>query len=180
MNANIFLILTTTAKNILRPLMDDCSYDGPHLEAVKIFRKMAHFQIVERMWKKPTIGGKKRFLYSITVPRNAKDAIDYLLEEYPNQIAVAGAWFWDGRQVGTQFVLDEDGSKTYNLDENGEPIDQPITTGTSTYPIGRNALLKFMPDIIERDSEGAIISTNPATELTDVNLEQGMQPRIFD
>ena len=180
MNVNVFLIITQTAKNTLRHLMDDHEYDGQHLKAVRIFRRMAHYQVVEQMWKTPTIATKKRYLFSITLPSKAKDAIDYLLEEYPNQIAVAGAWFWDGRQVGTQFVLDEDGSKTYNLDENGEPIDQPLTTGTSTYPIGRNALLKFMPDIIERDSEGAIISTNPATELTDVNLEQGMQPRIFD
>ena len=166
MNVNVFLIITQTAKNTLRHLMDDHEYDGQHLKAVRIFRRMAHYAVVEQMWKKPVIGGKKRFLYSITVPRNAKDAIDYLLEEYPNQIAVAGAWFWDGRQVGTRWET-VDGERTGN------------TTGTPMYPINQNQLKKFMPDIIERDGDGNIIATTPATELTDVNLEQGMAPRRF-
>ena len=47
MNVNVFLILTATAKNALRPLMSDYEYDGQHLKAVKIFRKMAHFAVVE-------------------------------------------------------------------------------------------------------------------------------------
>lgn len=169
MNANVFLIITKAAKDVIRPLMSDYEYDGPNLKAVKLFRRMAHFTITENKWKSPTIAGKKRYLYSITIPANqkAKDAIDYLLAEYPNQIAVGGAWWWDGRQVGTQWALDEGGSRTGDV------------TGTPTHPIP-SQLIQFMPDIIERDSEGAIISTTPAMVLTDVNKEQGCAPRRFN
>ena len=184
MNVNIWLILTATAKNALRPLMSDDSYDGQHLKAVKIFRKMAHFAVVERMWKNPMIGSKKRFLFSInlTASKKAKAAIDYLLAEYPNQIAVGGAWFFDGRQVGTRFVYTVDGSQIFDelLDDDGNVISStPQVRGTPTYPINETQLLKFMPDIIERDQEGSVTSTTPATVLTDVNLLQGQEPRRF-
>ena len=156
---NIWLILSATAKATLRPLMSDRGYKGPHLKAVKTMRKMAHYRVVERMWKTPTIGGKKRYLFSLnlTAGKKAKEAIDYLLAEYPNQVTVGGAWHWDGRQAGTQWELDASGNKTGN------------TTGTPTYPINETQLLKFMPDV-----EGV-----PATVLTDVNLLQGSQPRRF-
>ena len=149
--------------------MSDDSYDGQHLKAVKIFRKMAHFAVVERMWKTPTIGGKKRFLFSInlTASKKAKAAIDYLLAEYPNQIAVGGAWFFDGRQAGTRWQI-ADGERTGNV------------TGTPTYPINETQLLKFMPDIIERDQDGNVTSTTPSLVLTDVNLLQGQNPRRFE
>ena len=173
MNVNVFLILTATAKNALRPLMSDNSYDGQHIKAVRIFRKMAHYRVVERMWKNPMIGSKKRFLFSInlTASKKAKAAIDYLLAEYPNQVSVGGAWFFDSRQVGTQFVYTVDGSQVFDelLDGDGNVISSiPQVRGTPTYPVPPQ-LLQFMPDV-----EGI-----PATVLTDVNLLQGQKPRRF-
>jgi len=167
MNVNLFLILTQTAVNTLRNLMDDRKYNGQHIKAVRIFRRMADYVTVEKMWENPVIGSKKRFLFSVTLPGNtkAKNAIDYLLATYPNQIATGGVWWWDSRQVGTKWEV-VDGVKTGNV------------TGTPLYPIP-SQLIRFMPDIVTYNPDGTVASTTPATVLTDVNLEQGMEPRRF-
>jgi hypothetical protein len=161
MNINIWIVLTETAKDTLRPLLDDPTYDGPHLTAVKIFRRMIDIATVERMFKSPTLGGTKYFLYSVTFndiggggAQKLQDALEYLEANYPAQFEVVGAWLWDGRQVGTQWVDPEDHSQG--------------TTGTPLYPI-HPQLIQFMPDV-----GGA-----PATELADVNLVQGQSPRQF-
>jgi hypothetical protein len=121
MTVNIWIVITKAARDILRDLMDDVEYDGQHIQAVKIFRKMTDMRVTERFWLKPTIGGKQRFLFSVNLPGSskAKDAVDYLLLTYPSQISVAGAWWWDGTQV--------------------------MGNGSPMYPINANQLKKFMP-----------------------------------
>lgn len=154
MNVNILIAISNTARTTLKPLMDDPEYNGEHLRAVQIFRRMAHRSRNEDRWNKPTIASKKRHLYSISLPsntKNAKDSIDYLLAEYPGNVDIMGVWWWDGRQLGTSY------------DEEGK------ITGTPTYPVNEAQLLKFMPDV-----DGL-----PATVLTDVNLEQDMSPRLW-
>ncbi len=163
MNVNIWLILTQTAVNTLRDLMDDESYDGQHIKAVRIFREMADYVTVEKLFKRPTIGGKKRFLFSVNLQGSskAKDAIDYLLATYPGDIAVGGAYRWDnGLQVGLSY------------DENGD------VTGTPIYP-QHPKLIKFMPTIKEYNVSGVLISETDATQVTDVNLIQGQHERVF-
>jgi len=150
----------------------------------KIFQRMADFVTVERMWKRPTVAGKKWHLFSLSFKGSAKakDALDWIADNRAGHFVILGAWNWDtGLQVGLDFDLDDGNRIDDQIYDEEIPNQEPIwrTTGTAVYP-QHAQLIKFMPDIIERDSEGAIISTNPATELTDVNLEQGMQPRIFD
>jgi hypothetical protein len=161
---NVFLVITKAALDVLRPLMDDSEYNGSHIKAVRIFRRMADYRITENMWLSPVLGGKKRYLFSINLPGSsaAKDAIDYLIETYPTQIAVAGAWRHDtGLQVGLEYtdeiasqtggdeyeyevpLLDDDGVQMTVpqldefgnpvLDEFGERIQIPVTVGEIGY-----------------------------------------------
>jgi len=168
---NVWIVLTENAKNILRPLLDDPDYNGQHLTAVKIFRKMIDYGTVEKMFKTPTVQGFVWYLFSITfndidgqAAQRVQDAFDHLEANYPNQFEVVGAWQWDGRQIGTQWELDTGGEPTGN------------TIGTPTYPINQTQLLKFMPDVWNGDEPPTY---SPATELTDVNLIQGQTFRRF-
>ena len=92
-------------------------------------------------------------------------ALDNLVATYPNRVRIVGAWYWDGRQVGTQFVRDEDGNITG-------------ISGTPTYPL-HSRTIEFMPDIVERDEDGNEVSRVRPTDLSDVNLLQGQQERHF-
>lgn len=174
MNVNVWIVMSATATSVIRTrlLWDEETqgeYTGPVTNTeYLIFRKMAHFSNVERMFKRPTIAGKKRHLFSLnfTASAKAQNALDYIAANRPNHFIIVGAWFWDSRQVGTQWELDIDGERTGN------------TVGTPLYPI-HSKLIDFMPDIIEHDSDGNVISTTPATVVTDVNLLQGQAPRKF-
>ena len=179
MNVNIWIALSTSAKNAINTRLrwnteTDGEYTGPVSDTeYRIFRRMAHHSITSRMWKTPTLGGKTWHLFSLTFDLSGtnknklKDALDWLAANRGNLFQIVGAWHWSGRQVGTQWELDQDGNRTGN------------TTGTPTYPINTSQLLKFMPDIIEYDNDGNVTSITAATAVTDVNLEQGQFFRRF-
>jgi hypothetical protein len=138
---NIFLALSSTAKNTVRPLMADEDYNGTHVKAVKILRHMANIGVVEKFWETPTIAGKQRHLYSVVFkvenPKKTKEALDFLTTEYPNDAHILGAWWYDtGLQVGTTATYDDEGAETI--------------TGTPLYPI-HSRLIDFMPPDITWD-----------------------------
>lgn len=167
---NLWIALTQNAYNTLRPLLDDSEYAGPHLTAVKIFRRMADLATVEKMFKTPTIGGKVWHMFSVYFAdldgdqaAKLQQALTYLENNYPAQFEVVGAWWWDGRQIGTQWV-----------DENDHSLG---TTGTPLYPV-HPQVVKFMPDVWDMtDPENPVAV--PATQPTDVNLLQGQAQRRF-
>jgi len=170
MNAELWLVITQQARDTLRPLLDDEEYDGQHLTAVKIFRRIAERTGWERLFKTPTIQGKTWYIYSVIfnemeqgVQQKARDAIDYLLAEYPNNIAVAGAWWWDGRQIGTQWVDENDHSQG--------------TTGTPLYPV-HPRLIDFMPDVWDNSDPDNPVQV-PAADLAQVRVMQGQLDRRF-
>ena len=74
MKVNIWLVITQTAKNTLRDLMDDQEYDGQHIKAVKIFRKMADYGPDRAVDGDPstrwaTDEGVRQCWIEVTVPR---------------------------------------------------------------------------------------------------------------
>lgn len=164
---NLWIALSQAGYDTLRPLLDDDAYDGQHLTAVKIFRRMIDTATVEKMFKTPTIGGKVWRLFSLYFAdldgdqaQKLQQALTYLENNYPAQFEVVGAWWWDGRQVGTQWV-----------DENDNSLG---TTGTPLYPVHPQAL-QFMPDVWDPLNEVYVAPT----VLTDVNLLQGQSSRRF-
>ncbi len=79
---------------------------------------------------------------------------DKLTDAFPGQLRTIGAWWWDGREIGTEWE-DEVGGNTVGI---------PI------FPQHSN-ILEFIPDIDE-------FGTRPAV-LSDVNLGLGQTPRRF-
>ncbi len=179
MNVNVWVVMTATATSVIRTRLlwdeeeqgeEQSEYTGPVTDIEhRIFQKMAHYRNVEAKFKRPTIAGEKRHLFSLNFrgTTKAKAALDYIEANRPGHVIVVAAWWWDSRQVGTQWELDQDGERTGN------------TTGTPTYPI-HPRVIDFMPDIVEWDEDGNVISTTPASILSDVNLVQGQQERRFE
>ena len=160
-HVNVWIVLTQAAVDTLRPLLDDEDYNGQHLTAVKIFRKMIDYAAVEKMFKSPTLGGTKYNLFSVTfndvsggAAQKVQEAFDHLEANYPNQFEVVGAWKWNGQQV----------------------MDNTASPAVPLYPL-HPQLVKFMPDVwSEATSPGQYVA---ATVLTDVNLIQGQAHRDF-
>ena len=149
-----------------------------------IFKKMHDVAIVQSRFRKPTIAGKSWRMFSLNfeASNKAKEALDWIAENRAGHFYIMGAWWYDGRQVGTQFVYDEEGIQQFDEVIEDEIVisSTPQTTGTPTYPINSAQLLKFMP--LSRHYggvNGEIVTTTPATELTDVNLVMGQKPRLF-
>ena len=115
------------------------------------------------MYKIDSFAGEDWFLFPIYLPETQiDDVIDWLAANKGSKTKVLGVWEYDtGIQYGTEIEP-----------ETGEVVGDP------TYPINARTL-EFMPDIVERDQDGNIIGTTPATELTDVNLMQGCHDRRF-
>jgi hypothetical protein len=136
-------------------------YTGPVTNRqYRLFRYMQDFTQRQKLFRKPTLNGRVWTLWSvmfddeINVLQLIQDEIDQLAADYPSQVVVAGAFHWEGNQVGTTLVS----------------TDPPTQTGTPTYPL-HPQLIEFMPDT---DDQG----TRP-TELSDTNLLFGQAPRIF-
>ena len=135
------------------------AYDGPVTQAqYRLFSYMQDRRSREALFKRPTIGGREYILFSVDfdgdeVPlASVRQTIDDLIETYPNQIAVMGAWrVDDGRQVGATY------------DENG------VITSDGPYP-PHAQLFQFMPD----DPDGT-----PNPTVRDVNILYGQAPRDF-
>ena len=140
-------------------------YTGPVTNRQhKLFALMADQDNVQKMFRIDTDGGRDWTLWSISFsePRNilikVKDELDQLIVDFPNHIKIIGAWYWDGREVGTSFEAAPD------------PFDPPVLIGTPTYPIHAR-ILELMPDVDD-------VGTRP-TVPSDVNLTMGQSPRTF-
>lgn len=108
--------------------------------------------------------------YEVETEQELRDIRNDLNAEFPGQVRTIGAFWWDGRQVGTEWELDENGERVFHIEIDDEGQEEIIwhTTGQSIFPL-HTSILEYMPDI----------DGSPATELTDVNLGQGQTPRIF-
>ncbi len=166
MNLNIWIVLSTQAKNAVNARLrhTDGEYTGPVSDQeYNIFRRMVHHSANIDRWTSATFGGKTWTLFNLTFAdpdKQLKKALDYLADNRGNSFRIGGCWWWDGRQVGTQW--DE---------ETGNVVGTPI------YPIPEQ-LIQFMPDDVDyTDPENPVFT--PATELKQVNLEQGQHDRRF-
>lgn len=176
MIVNVWLALRDDAQALVRERLawdNETPYEGPVPDRVfKLFRRMADLNNTQRLFRIDTPVSRDwtvwslYFDYRASVLQKIQDELDYLIATYPNRTRIVGAWHWDGRQVGTQFVYDVDGNITG-------------VTGASTYLI-HSRTIEFMPDVVIRDDEGNEISRTRPTELTDVNLLQGQKERRFD
>ena len=137
-----------------------CVYSGPVTNRqAKVFAKMSDRGNVQKLFRVDRQGARDWTVWSlyfdepVTVLQKIQVELDNLATNYPTQFRIAGAWHWDGRQVGTQWN-----------------VDRTDVIGTPTYPVPAR-LIEAMPDL---DS----IGTRP-TQLTDINLLMGQVPRRF-
>jgi len=148
------------------------TYSGPMTsKTYKTLDRMADGRRVQGMFETPTVGGKTYTLFSLYLRGGAAvaDAVDDLTDKWPTHFIVVGAWHMDGRQVGTQWELDQDGVPTGNV------------TGNPLYPV-HNQAWRFMPPIRVYDENGDLVSSTPATsnaDLRDINVLQGQASRRF-
>ncbi len=153
-------------------------YTGPVTDRqARLFGYIAHLAAQLNQYRPDTVNGREWTLWTVdfnlpgALLQKVRTELDQLALDYPNRFKIGGAWHWDpdmpfGRQVGTQFVLDP---------ETGEVTG---VTGTPAYPLDAR-LLNFMPNIKTWDADGNLLTDEPATKLTDVNLVQGQSPRRF-
>lgn len=159
---NVWLGISDAAQNIVRTALQwdeetQGPYDGPLTRRQRrLFEYMQDETTRRRLFKKATLAGTTYNLWSIDFDDTKdtlqliRDEIDGLIAQYPNQIAVLGAWhFEDGAQVGTR--------------NGGDPV----------YPIP-NFLWRFLPDPLP---DGATATSN--ADLQDINLLFGQAPRQF-
>lgn len=102
------------------------AYGGPMDDTTfSILSKLADKSTLDKFYTTPTIGGKIYSIFSLYIEGTAKlaTAIDYITTEWPTHIVILGAWWMDGRLVGTDWVLDVNGNPTGEI------------TGTPTYPV---------------------------------------------
>jgi len=94
------------------------------------------------------------------------DLTDQLLAgEFAGEAVIGGAWYLDGRQVGTEWEIDEEGDLTGN------------TTGTPRHPV-QPLLIAFMPDVWDNtDPENPVQVA--ATELAQIHKISGQKDRRF-
>lgn len=157
---------------------DPDGYDGPlDDDTYEVLDKMADQEVVRGLFASPTIGGKTYNLFSVYLPGTARvaKAIDDLTTNWPNHFIVIGAWWFDGRQAGTEWEIDEDEqSETYGQRTGN-------VTGTPIYPIPAQAY-RIMPPVNVYDENGDLVSSTPATsnaDLRDINLLASQAPRRF-
>jgi hypothetical protein len=170
MQVNIWIALRNGAHIAIKERVQwDEDRDGPYAGPVpnwvgRMFETIADRATVEKLFRRDRVwfsqGAVWRDwdLWSLNFDES-RENLQLLGEKladlelaYPSMVRVVGAWWWDGRQVGTRF------------DANGDVV------GTPTYPLDAR-LIEFMPDL---DDQG----TRP-TEMGDVNLVFGQSPRRF-
>ncbi len=113
MFANVWMGVREEAHNaiVTRLRWDEESqgqYSGPVTDReYRVFRYMVDQANVERLFKKSRIVGKNWSLWNLIFTKKlqqVKIELDQLLADRPNHITIGGAWQWDGRQFGTEFV----------------------------------------------------------------------------
>lgn len=103
--------------------------------------------------------------YEVDTDQQVMDIRNDLNAEFPGQLRTIGAWWWDGRQVGTEFTFDIDGVITG-------------TTGDPTFPL-HVRILEFIPDIVTYDNDGNETGRSRPLVVSDVNLGAGQIERRF-
>ena len=129
------------------------AYNGPMTDqAYRIIDRMIDSDVVEALYKSPSIGGKVYYLVSAYVPSEnasaAQDAVDYMTSTYPDDFIKLGVWRWNGQRIGSMHAQ----------------------------------AWRLMPDRVEYDSEGNVVNTIPASsnaDLRDIALVYGQSPREF-
>lgn len=171
MHVNVWLALRTNAHAAIKTrLLWDEEKDGPYSGPVpnwvgRLFEQVANRADVEKLFRKDRVwlsqGAVWRDwnIWSINVDENTEslqllgDKLHDLELAYPSMVKVVGAWHWDGRQIGTQWV-------------DGEQL---AVVGTPTYPLDAR-ILEFMPD----NPDGS-----RPTVPRDVNITYGQALRRF-
>lgn len=151
MIANLWMAFDDRA----RPTANAVDEDGHKHEAFKALGDPS----VRGIFRKDNPNGPRDYelwslYYDVETAQEVGKIRDKLHDEFTGQIRTIGAWWWDGREVGTEWV-DEVG---------GETREQPL------FP-QHNNILEFVPDTDE-------FGTRP-TALADVNLGLGQTPRRF-
>ncbi len=207
MIVNVWLALRADAQALILTRLNwdedvDGVYSGPVTDRqAKLFRLMADRATVQRLFRvdadtQDWTPWNVYFNESRNVLQKVQNELTQLAIDYPNHIRIVGAWHFDSRQVGTQFVF-ADVTRDVDIDdpdfvqpdpENPIPVPQITiqvtnseivgTSGTPTHPLHAR-VLELMPDILIRDADGNVISTARPTTLSDVNLLQGQQERRF-
>ena len=209
--ANVWLAISDAAQAlVIESLRWDEEADGPYTGPLrnrsrKLFAYMQQDAVRRRMFASATLSGTVYNLWSIdfydtgSMLRDVRDELDFLIDTYPNQIAVLGAWKDTGEQYGTEHVytttvesvtystLNPDYDPNEFLDDGVTPNpdydpnfvirvteDQEVAritgmTGTPTYPLP-NYLWRFMP---------AELAAASNADLQDINLLAGQSPRSF-
>jgi hypothetical protein len=147
MRFNIWLAVSDAAQDIvkeyLRTRRTDEEYTGPLTRRQqRLFEYMQDETVRQSLFKSPTLQGTTYHLWSIDFDdrkemlQGIRDEIENLMDEYPNQISVLGAWHFEtGEQVGTR--------------SGGDPL----------YPIP-NFLWRFMPEEAGATSNADLVDVN--------------------
>ena len=120
--ANVWIVLADEVLELIKDRIGDPDYDGTLVNLVRFLNRQSDYRTTSKLWKRPTIAGKERILFSVNYGEDddlleIQAAIDELVAELGTDFAVAGAWWWDkgypeGRQIGTQWELDAEGNLT--------------------------------------------------------------------
>ena len=101
MNINVWMLMSASATTLIRTRLEwdeeqRGEYRGPvgRIEN-SIFRTMAHFENVERKFKRPTITGRQRHLFSLnfTSEDKAQEALDHIAANRAGHFIIGGAWY---------------------------------------------------------------------------------------
>jgi len=201
MIVNMWVIVSDAAQAEIRDGLTNEGYSGVLSPAeIRLFSYCQDNGVRVGLYERPNLNGTDYNLWSIdfdtdNIPvAQAKAVLDGLLDRFPNQIEVAGAWKFDGAMVGCELVLTDIPNPDYvgepfeisNPDYQPDPelidfdprlsirnpawvpetIVERSQTGTPTYPIP-SYLWRFMP--------GAASNA----DLADVNRVMGQAPRVF-
>ena len=172
---NVWLVLSEVAiakyKERLQKERNNEEYTGPVKDrAFKILRTMQKLDAVQARFRGATLQGKAVQILSVYFPGNVPQVeagLDWLLAEYPSNIAVVGAWWAFGRRGGLQLGTE--------YDEDGNVV------GTPTYEIP-NWAWRLMPDEVVLDESGNEVSRTPASsnaDLRDIAMLCGQARRRF-
>jgi len=142
---NIWIALRADAQALIKTRLnwDEGEYTGPVTDRqAKLFRLMSDRGVVQKLFRVDSLT-QDWTLWSVyfnftgkMILKKVKDELDQLALDYPNHIKIVGAWHWDGRQVGTDFVI-EDVTRDVDInDPNVTPdmIDDPRNDEWNTFP----------------------------------------------
>jgi hypothetical protein len=113
MIVNLFLALRDDAQDLIVERLNwdnSTPYTGPVPDRIaKLFHYMQNRGQVQGQYKTYVAGARSYKNWSITLEgsQKLKDEVDFAIATYPAHIIIIGAWHWDGRMIGTQFVYDD-------------------------------------------------------------------------